>query len=193
MGANLNKPALDALFAAVFAAVLAAILAPLCNDFWAEMKPAIGAPLIALIGVLILVAIAAFCFAVLHYFRVLGAGAELVGMRERNGYAALRQWIAGDYACRLEVFLDAIDRFFGDAGMADRTLFPHAFGLRKPAPLWTVPAFDRCLMLALFYSSRRSWSSGPSATVGPAEAALGLHATDDGAVRRRSSLSVSWH
>jgi len=180
VGANLNKPALDALFAAVFAAVLAAILAPLWNHFWAEMKPAIGAPLIALIGVLILVAIAAFCFAVLHYFRVLGAGAELVGMRERNGYAALRQWIAGDYACRLEVFLDAIDRFFGDAGMADRTLFPHAFGLRKPAPLWTAPAFDRCLMLALFYLIAAIvviWAV--SNHVGPAEAALGLHATDD--------------
>jgi hypothetical protein len=185
----LNKPVLDALFAAVFAAVLGVILAPLWNDYWAEMKPAIGAPLIALIGIFIPVGIAAFGFAVLHYFRALGAGAELVGMRERNGYDALRQRIAGDYARRLEVFLDATDRFFGDAGMADRTLFPHAFDLRKPAPLWTAPAFDRCLMLALFYLIAAIvviWAV--SNHVGPAEAALGLHATDDW--RRVATLVV---
>jgi hypothetical protein len=43
----------------------------------------------------------------------------------------------------LTKFLDAIDRFFGDAGMADRTLFPRVFRLKTPAPLWTAPAFDR--------------------------------------------------
>jgi hypothetical protein len=32
-----------------------------------------------------------------------------------------------------------------------RSLFPHAFGLRTPAPLRTAPAFDRCLLLALLY------------------------------------------
>jgi hypothetical protein len=55
------------------------------------------------------------------------------------------------YAQWLTKFLDAVDRFFGDAGMADRTLFPRAFGLKTPAPLWTAPAFDRCLLLALIY------------------------------------------
>ena len=35
--------------------------------------------------------------------------------------------------------------------LAWTTLFPHAFGLRKPAPLWTAPAFDRCLLLGVFY------------------------------------------
>jgi hypothetical protein len=33
------------------------------------------------------------------------------------------------YAKSLSAFLDAIDRFFGDAGKADQTLFPRAFGL----------------------------------------------------------------
>jgi hypothetical protein len=178
-GVNLNRPALDALFAAVFAVVLGVILAPLLNHFWAEMKPAIGVPLIALIGIFILVGIAAFGLAVLHYFRVLGAGAEPVGTRERSGYDALRQRLGRDYARRLEVFLDAIDRFFGDAGMADQTLCPHAFGLRKPAPLWTAPAFDRCLMLVLVYLIAAIvviWAVGNR--VDPAEAAFGLHATD---------------
>jgi len=175
----LSKTAVAALFAAVFAAVLGAILAPLWNDFWANTNAALGAPLIALLGIFILVGIAALGLAVLHYFRVLGAGAEPVGTRERNGYDALRQRIARDYARRLEVFLDAIDGFFGDAGMADRTLFPHAFGLRKPAPLWTAPAFDRCLMLVFVYLSAAIvviWAVGNH--VGPAEAALGLHVTD---------------
>jgi hypothetical protein len=176
----LNKPALDALFAAVFAAVLGVILAPLWNDFWAGKMPAVGAPLVTLIGSFILAGIAAFGFAVLHYFGLLGAAAEPVGTRERSGYDALRQRIARDYARRLEVFLDAVDRFFDDAKMADQTLFPHAFGLRNPAPLWTAPAFDRCLLLAFFYLTATIvviWAV--SNHVGPAEAALGLHATDD--------------
>jgi hypothetical protein len=185
----LNKLTLDALFAAVFAvfaAFVGVILTPFWNDFSAVMKPVIGEPLVALIGIVILVGIAAFGLAVLHYFGVLGAGAEPVGTRERNDYDALRQrvasgnWIAREYARRLEVFLNAVDRFFGDEGMADRTLFPHAFGLRKPAPLWTAPAFDRCLLLALVYPIAAIvliWTV--SNHIGPAEAALGLRATDD--------------
>ncbi|MGH6863585.1 MAG: hypothetical protein ACRECN_04835, partial [Methylocella sp.] len=75
----------------------------------------------------------------------------------------------------LTAFLDGIERFFGDAGMADRTLIPHAFGLRNPAPLWTAPAFDRCLFLALVYPVATIfivWAV--SGHAGPAEMALGL-------------------
>jgi hypothetical protein len=63
----------------------------------------------------------------------------------------------GNIAARLYAdwptkFLDGVDRFFGDASMAERTLFPRAFGLKKPAPLWTAPGvgalvrwvFPRC-------------------------------------------------
>jgi hypothetical protein len=75
------------------------------------------------------------------------------------------------YAKWLTKFLDRVERFFGDAG----TQGQRAFGLKTPAPLWTAPALDRCLLLALLY---------PIATivlvwamfghVGPAEAALDL-------------------
>jgi hypothetical protein len=174
----LTKPARDAVFAAVFAAVLGVILAPLCKDFWVDMRPALDPPLVALIGIFILVAIAAFGLAVLHYFRALGAGPALASPREQNGHDG--NWIAREYARRLNTFLNAVDRFFGDAEMADQTWFPHAFGLRKPAPLWTTPAFDRCLLLAFFYlivAIVIIWAVGNR--VGPAEAALGLHATDD--------------
>src|SRR5262245_58984143 len=79
------------------------------------------------------------------------------------------------YADRLVAFLNAVDCFFGDAGMADRTLFPHAFGLRTPAPLWTAAAFDRCMLLALIYPIATIliiWAA--AGHVGAAEAALQL-------------------
>jgi hypothetical protein len=94
----------------------------------------------------------------LVYRRYLGIlGADRRRLAERQAYDALRESLAEGnlaarlYAERLTRFLDWVDRFFGDAGMADRTLFPHAFGLTTPAPLWTAPAFDRCLLLALLY------------------------------------------
>jgi hypothetical protein len=116
-----------------------------------------------------------------RYIGVLGAGAEPKGSPEWKSYDALRKSLRGGniaarlYADRLTKFLDAVDRFFGDAGKADQTLFPRAFGLKKPAPLWTAPAFDRCLFLALIYPIATIliiWAV--SGHVGPAEAALGL-------------------
>lgn len=123
----------------------------------------------------------AFSLLYRRYLGVLGAGGKRKGTAERNAYDRLRQSLSGGslatrlYADRLRVFLAAVDRLFGDAGMADRTLFPSAFGLKTPAPLWTPIAFDRCLLFAVIY---------PVATVGiiwaicghvgPAEAALGL-------------------
>jgi hypothetical protein len=76
----------------------------------------------------------------------------------------------------LTAFLDGLDRFLGDAELADQTLFPHAFGLRTPAPLWTVPAFERCLRLSLAYPAATIflvWAV--SGHVGAAEKALGLN------------------
>jgi hypothetical protein len=94
----------------------------------------------------------------LIYRRYLGIlGADRRKPAERQAYDALRDSLAkGSLATRLyaqwlTAFLNAVDRFFGDADAADRTLFPHAFGLRTPAPLWTAPALDRCLLLALIY------------------------------------------
>jgi hypothetical protein len=48
-------------------------------------------------------------------------------------------------------------------------------GLKKAAPLWTAPAFERCLLLALIYPIATIfviWAI--SGHVGPAEKALGL-------------------
>ena len=121
---------------------------------------------------------------VLVYRRYLGIlGADRRRPAERHAYDALRNSLAEGniiarlYAERLTRFLDWIDRFFGDAGMADRTLFPHAVWLKTPSPLWTAPALDRCLLLALLYPILTIfvvWAV--SGHIGPAESALRLRA-----------------
>ncbi|WP_315754713.1 MULTISPECIES: hypothetical protein [unclassified Bradyrhizobium] len=134
-------------------------------------------------GLTLISAILALAFSLLYRrtVAVLGAGGAPIGSPARTSYDALRQNLTGNntaariYHERLTAFLDKVERFLGDTGMADRTLFPKAFGLHAPQPLWTAPAFDRCLWLALIY---------PFATIvliwiisghaGPAETALGL-------------------
>jgi hypothetical protein len=116
-----------------------------------------------------------------RYFSVLALGAEPEMSPQRMAYVRLWNSLAeGGRPAVIYVrwptkFLDWVDRFFGDAGMADRTLFPRAFGLKTPAPLWTAPAFERCLLLALIYPVAAIfliWAI--SGHVGPAEVALEL-------------------
>jgi hypothetical protein len=101
----------------------------------------------------------------------------------RRDYAALRRTLATEglagraYERWLTAALAAVDRFFGDAedGAAHGSLWPQAFGLRVPAPLWTPASFDRCLLLALLYPLATIvlfWLI--SGHVGEAERALGL-------------------
>jgi hypothetical protein len=71
--------------------------------------------------------VAAVLVAYRYYISLLAKGGEPGGSIERQDYDALR------------------------ASLAGWTLFPHAFGLKKAAPLWTAPAFDRCLLLAIIY------------------------------------------
>ena len=114
-------------------------------------------PATILLLVVLVFCTAAVPFVFRYYAGLVGQGAALEGSRERQDYDKLRASLAGGnlatwfYAKWLTAFLDGVERFFGDAGMADRTLFPRAFGLKKPAPLWSAPAFDRCLLLALIY------------------------------------------
>jgi hypothetical protein len=124
----------------------------------------------------------------LIYRRYIGIlGADRRRPAERQAYDALRNSLAKGnlaaqlYAERLTWFLDRVDHFFGDAGQADKTLLPRAFGLRTPAPLWTAPALDRCLLLALVYPIATIfliWAI--SGHVGPAERALHLEANVSG-------------
>jgi hypothetical protein len=120
-------------------------------------------------------------FAVVLVYRRYAIIIKRSGPHERRAYTELRNSLAQGglpariYAERLKVTLDAVDRFFGDAGMADQTLWPRAFGLRTLAPLWTPASFDRCLLLALIYPLVVifvMWAA--SGHVGPAEQALGL-------------------
>lgn len=116
-----------------------------------------------------------------RYLGVLASGGEPEGSDERKAYDRLRESLTTEnlaarlYTRWLTKSLDKVDRFFGDAGMADHTLFPHAFGLQTPAPLWTAASFDRCLLLALVYPIAiifLIWTV--SGHVGPTEAALQL-------------------
>jgi hypothetical protein len=138
-------------------------------------------PLRTLFIVVVGLCIAAIPFVYKYYFGLLAHGAKPEGSIERQDYDRLRKSLIGGnlaarfYAKWLASFLDGVERFFGDVGMADRTLFPRAFRLKTPAPLWTAPAFDRCLLLALIYPIATIfliWAI--SGHVGPAEAALGL-------------------
>lgn len=139
-------------------------------------------PLRNLVVVVVGVWIAAIPFVYKYYLGVLGQGAKPEGSIERQDYDNLRKSLkegnpaARLYARWLTKFLDWIERFFGDAGMGQRTPFlPRFLRLEKPAPLWTAPAFDRCLFLALIYPIATIyliWAI--SGHVGPAEAALGL-------------------
>jgi hypothetical protein len=131
-----------------------------------------------------------------RYLGVLAAGREPEGSEERKAYDRLRDSLATEnlaarlFARWLKKLLDKVDSFFGDADMADRTLFPHAFGLQTLAPLWTAPAFDRCLLLALIYPIAMIfliWAV--SGHVGPAEAAIGLQKVV-GAWRRLLALGA---
>jgi hypothetical protein len=143
----------------------------------------IGAPLTTLLAAVGGIGGLVFSLMYKRYIGVLGAGGGRKGYPARDAYEAIRTSLSGGnlasrlYADWLTKFLDAVDRFFGDAGMVNRTFFPRAFGLKTPAPLWTAPAFDRCLLLALVYPIVIIfiiWAV--SGHVGPAEAALGLKA-----------------
>jgi hypothetical protein len=125
-----------------------------------------------------------------YYLGVLAQGAAPEGSIERQDFDKLRASLAGGnlaarlYAKWLTAFLDWIERFFGDVGVADRTLFPHAFGLETPVPTWTAPALDRCLLLALIYPIATIfllWAV--SGHVGPAGATLGLQPNISGWLR----------
>jgi hypothetical protein len=173
-GSNLAKP-IDFLVAAALCVLAIWLAAGQLTRLVPE------GPLRTLFIVVVGLWIAAIPFVYVFYLGLLAQGAKPEGSIERQDYDRLRANLAGGnlaarlYAKWLTKFLDWIEHFFGDAGMADRTLFPRAFGLKKPAPLWTARALDRCLFLALLYPIATIfliWAI--SGHVGPAEAALAL-------------------
>jgi hypothetical protein len=140
-----------------------------------------GSALATLFKVLLAVCGLVFGLTYRRYLGILGANRRVPA--ERQAYNGLRNSLAEGnmaarlYAERLTGFLNWIDRFFGDAGMADRTLFPHAFGLRSPVPLWTAPALDRCMLLAVVYPILTIFAVwAVSGHIGPAESALRFRA-----------------
>ena len=134
-----------------------------------------GSALAALTSVVIAVSALALGLIYRRYLGILGANRRV--LVERQAYDALRNsLLEGNLASRLYTqrltrFLDIVDRFLGDAGKAEQ----RAFGMRRPAPLWTASPFDRCLLLGLIYvlgTIFLLWAF--FGHVGSAERALGL-------------------
>jgi len=141
---------------------------------------------------------ATFLFTVVaghYYFLVLPSKKEPAGTPGRRRYDALWNGLAAGgtaarvYSEKLTTALQVVDRFFGDAG----TRGQRAFILDNPAPLWTAPAFHRCLLLAFLYPNAAIfliWAV--SGDVGPAEAAFGLPANMSWWLRAASSLGLAF-
>jgi hypothetical protein len=154
---------------------------------------------LSVLMIVVMAIFGAWLFVVLQRnFLVLAAGGDAPGTRGREAYDALRARLAYGglaaelYSDWLETALNKVDRFFGDADYPDRTLFPHAFGLRKPAPLWTALAYDRCLLLALIYPVATIFLTWTIANhIGVAETALHLPDQPDGWLRALAGLSVA--
>lgn len=122
-------------------------------------------PLIALGGVLGLGIGFAFRLQHQRYLLILGTSVT-IGPRatvaakadhayNRGEYLRIRASLAEGgktatlYADTLRAFLNGVDRFFGDKGPTCRSWIHDLCSFRATPALWTAPAYDRCLLLAL--------------------------------------------
>jgi hypothetical protein len=157
-------------------------------------------PMRRLVVVFEIVCVLGAVFIYRYYVGLLAEGSAPEGSLERRDYDRLRVSLAGDnlatslYARWLSAFLDRVEQFFDDTGLASRTPFlPNFLRLRTAAPLWSGPALDRCLLLAFVY---------PAATIfliwvisgfaGPAEAALTLQPNVAGWLRGLSLVAIGF-
>jgi hypothetical protein len=175
------SPALPAIIERCLGPGVVAVLGALMTKATTDLEGVLSVPVAHLLATVIGFGTLGSIIMCWRYVGVLGASGAPASSLERKAYNTLRKSVTDGgmpaklYARWLRAGLDAVDRFFGDVGMADRTLFPRAFGLRTPAPLWTAPAFDRCLLLACIYpivTIVAIWTI--SGHAGKAEAALGL-------------------
>ena len=124
-----DNPILKYLGSALFAAVIAFLTWLTAGS--TELRTALTTLAVVVSGISALVTSLLYA----RYLGVLGAGAAPARSPERTAYVRLRNSLTEGgkpavlYGRWLTRFLDAVDHFFGDADMADRTLFPHAFGL----------------------------------------------------------------
>jgi len=98
-----------------------------------------------------------FVWKAARYYELLGGAGKPLKSRERADYDELLSELraggtpAKVYREWLTTALDRVDAFFGDAGRNDKSWVARALGLETPGARWTAPAFEKCLVLALFY------------------------------------------
>ncbi len=175
--ANLVLGAVSTFLGAVFFSVVVWLLEPLLAilPFWLN----------AIMGVSIVIALPYLGYVVVRLGGC-SVGSEHRAWYERFRFGFLTDNYNGRYASGMGKAIVAIDRFFGDASDVRELdeakprplgLFPKAFGLKVPAPLWTAASYDRSLLLAFLYPPLAMlvfWTIWGGASVGQAELALGL-------------------
>ena len=155
----MSDPRLDNLLITIIGGTLVVLLAlPWTGGALAFLKPdAEGYALNLLLWYLVVGGLCGLAILFVRYLRLIeGASGEARSL-ERIAYLEFRRRLeAGGtagriYAEQLTRLLAAVDRFFGDAGKAAAAGWRKPFRLQAAVPLWSVPAFDRCLFLALLY------------------------------------------
>src|SRR5260370_39374899 len=125
----------DGVLVKVGGALFGTVFGSLLGWFPSGLGSAIASPATILLGVIGGISGLTFSLMFRRYVGVLGSGGGRKGYPARDRYDRLRESLSGGnlaprlYSDWLTRFLDEVDRFFGDATTADRTLFAHAFGL----------------------------------------------------------------
>jgi hypothetical protein len=186
LGVKLKSSAvLENIVAGMFLGVLGVVGLAILNAFRSELGPIIPAAnhwIWSVANKIIVVLVTLFVAAFLYHFRPGGVGrGDAAAVARLRARLATGEGVGQIYERIVSRTISVTDGFFGDAGKADESWKPRAFGLREAAPMWTAASYDRCLQIALVYPLAciiLVWAGWNDA--GEAGAALGLRQTGDG-------------
>ncbi|GAA4043268.1 hypothetical protein [Parerythrobacter jejuensis] len=141
---------------ALVQAAIAANLAIGFGAFWQAIAP--HPTLTEWFGpvVIRLIMVGVFAGSARFFYMMARLGGAARDSEHRDWYMQYRDEVTthrarGFYASGVKRSLDWLDGFLGDRGKADKSLFPRAFGLEKPAPLWTSESLEKVTFLAMIY------------------------------------------
>lgn len=152
MSATRTDNLLVGVASALMVAVVSLPLAAGAPDF----AKAFGWPVTLLLWLLLCAAAIVLDVVFFGYLHAMEGAAAGARSQERLGYLKLRKDVAAGgkgqqlNARWLTALLHRTDQFFGDLGHHSAWQL-RVFRLQHAAPLWSAPAYDRCLLLALIY------------------------------------------